>query len=182
VRSHRSLMAVMAAIVLVITGLVAIPSQASAAGVHTWYEIYAFNSGKCLDVTGGVRDAPNGTPIQQWTCTGRGNQLWRLAYTSSGATVFISYLNDKCLDVTNASTSDGARLQLWSCSGQSNQSWDYYTGSHGTTWKKIKSVKSGKCVDVTGGPNATGNGVPIQQWTCLGGVTNQEFNFHRLIN
>ncbi|WP_439654487.1 RICIN domain-containing protein [Streptacidiphilus neutrinimicus] len=28
-----------------------------------------------------------------------------------------------CLDVTGASTADGALVQLWTCSGQSNQHW-----------------------------------------------------------
>ena len=43
-----------------------------------------------------------------------------------------------------------------------------------TGWVNIISKNSGKCLDVTGGPAATADGVPLQQWTCLGG-TNQEF-------
>jgi glucosylceramidase len=38
----------------------------------------------------------------------------------------------------------------------------------------VVSKNSGKCLDITGGPTATSNGVPAQQWTCIGG-TNQAF-------
>jgi hypothetical protein len=38
----------------------------------------------------------------------------------------------------------------------------------------IVSKYSGKCLDVRGGANATGNGAPIEQWTCAGPTaTNQ---------
>ncbi len=43
-------------------------------------------------------------------------------------------------------------------------------------WVNIVSKNSGKCLDMTGGPSATWNGDPAQQWTCVGG-TNQAFQF-----
>lgn len=43
-----------------------------------------------------------------------------------------------------------------------------------TVFLQIRAQHSGKCLDVTGGTAATGDGVPIQQWTSLGaGQTNQ---------
>ena len=41
-------------------------------------------------------------------------------------------------------------------------------------WVSVISKNSGKCLDVMGGPSATASGVPLQQWTCVGGL-NQEF-------
>jgi hypothetical protein len=39
---------------------------------------------------------------------------------------------------------------------------------------QVVARHSGKCLDVNGGPGATGNGVKVQQWDCLGaGQTNQ---------
>jgi hypothetical protein len=41
------------------------------------------------------------------------------------------------------------------------------TGVTATT-TRIVSAASSKCLDVTGGPTAIGNGIPIEQWTCSG--------------
>jgi hypothetical protein len=38
--------------------------------------ILGVQSGLCLDVTGGVRVAPNGTALELWPCTGMTNQKW----------------------------------------------------------------------------------------------------------
>ncbi len=43
-------------------------------------------------------------------------------------------------------------------------------------WVNVVSKNSGKCLDMTGGPSATWEMDPAQQWTCWGG-TNQEFQF-----
>jgi glucosylceramidase len=40
----------------------------------------------------------------------------------------------------------------------------------------VISKNSGKCLDMKGGPSATWELDPAQQWTCLGG-TNQSFKF-----
>lgn len=37
-----------------------------------------------------------------------------------------------------------------------------------STSYQIKAVHSGKCLDISGGPDATGNGVPALQWECTG--------------
>jgi hypothetical protein len=42
-----------------------------------YFEFVARNSGKCLDVTGG--SSADGTRLQQWTCYGGANQLFRVA-------------------------------------------------------------------------------------------------------
>ncbi len=45
-----------------------------------------------------------------------------------------------------------------------------------TGYVNVVSKNSGKCLDITGGPSATANGILVQQWTCLNG-TNQAFEF-----
>ncbi|MEW9554690.1 ricin-type beta-trefoil lectin domain protein, partial [Nonomuraea sp. NPDC050783] len=64
----------------------------------------------------------------------------------------------RCLDVPNASTTDGTQLQLWDCTGGSNQQWTY------TSANEIK-VYGNKCLDAAG----TSNGVKAQIYSCWGG-------------
>ncbi|HEX4168192.1 MAG TPA: RICIN domain-containing protein [Bryobacteraceae bacterium] len=45
-------------------------------------------------------------------------------------------------------------------------------------WVQVVSENSGKCLDMTGGPAATWQTDPAQQWTCSGSQqTNQQFQF-----
>jgi hypothetical protein len=39
----------------------------------------------------------------------------------------------------------------------------------------VVAQNSGKCLDVIGGPSATGNGVQLEQWSCVSGATNQAY-------
>ncbi|WP_396448635.1 endo-1,4-beta-xylanase [Actinomadura sp.] len=64
----------------------------------------------------------------------------------------------RCLDVPNASTSDGVQLQLWDCHGGTNQQWTY------TDSQELR-VYGNKCLDAAG----TGNGTKVQIYSCWGG-------------
>ncbi|MDQ2844065.1 MAG: RICIN domain-containing protein [Acidobacteriota bacterium] len=47
-----------------------------------------------------------------------------------------------------------------------------------TGWVNVISKNTGKCLDLTGGPAATWQTDPAQQWTCIGSAqTNQQFQF-----
>jgi glucosylceramidase len=48
-------------------------------------------------------------------------------------------------------------------------------GISSSTWYQVVNANSGKCVDAANG--GTANGTPVQQWTCAGGNTNQEWQF-----
>ena len=67
---------------------------------------------------------------------------------------------------------DESSLMVDSNSAQAGTS----SGSVPTGWVNIVSKNSGKCLDMAGGPSATWDGDPAQQWTCWGG-TNQQFQF-----
>jgi hypothetical protein len=72
--------------------------------------------------------------------------------------------SNRCLDVPNASQTDGALLQIWDCNNQANQQWTLTSGGQLT-------VYGTKCLDV---PNhATANGTRVQIWTCTGGANQQ---------
>jgi hypothetical protein len=79
--------------------------------------------------------------------------------------------SDKCMDVrggTNA-TADYTPVQQYQClsGGQTNQWWYFHQTGDGSTFY-VTAQNSGKCLDVRGGTGATGNGVALQQYTCLG--------------
>ncbi|GJF33667.1 extracellular exo-alpha-L-arabinofuranosidase [Kitasatospora sp. NE20-6] len=70
----------------------------------------------------------------------------------------------RCLDVSNASQSDGALLQIYDCSGGTNQLWTSTSGSQLT-------VYGNKCLDVPG--HATTAGTRVQIWACSGAANQQ---------
>jgi glucosylceramidase len=77
-------------------------------------------------------------------------------------------------DATNGGTSNGTAVQQWTCySGNTNQEWQFQPTSGGY-YEVVTRNAPALGWDVTGGPGATGNGVPIQLWT-YGGGTNQQW-------
>ncbi|MCX3058288.1 non-reducing end alpha-L-arabinofuranosidase family hydrolase [Streptomyces beihaiensis] len=70
----------------------------------------------------------------------------------------------RCLDVPNASQTDGTYLQIWDCSGNANQQWT-------STDSGQLTVYGNKCLDVPG--HATTAGTRVQIWTCSGGANQQ---------
>ncbi|MGP3920275.1 family 43 glycosylhydrolase [Nonomuraea sp. 10N515B] len=69
----------------------------------------------------------------------------------------------KCLDVSGASSADGADVIQWSCNGGTNQQWRIEDLGNDTS--RLVNVRSGKVLDV----NACGSadGTNIQQWSWL---------------
>jgi hypothetical protein len=72
----------------------------------------------------------------------------------------------RCVDVPNASTTNGTQVQLWDCSGGSGQLWTSTSGKQFT-------VYGNKCLDASG--RGTSNGTAVIIWDC-NGQTNQQWN------
>jgi hypothetical protein len=85
--------------------------------------IVSANSGRCLDVYGGVGATADGARVVQWACHGGTNQQWRVQDLGTGYVNLIARHSNKCLDVTGASTADGAQLVQWTCGTGTNQQW-----------------------------------------------------------
>jgi hypothetical protein len=89
------------------------------------YELIARNSGRCVDVLNG--SAENGARAQQWTCNGGPQQKWAgPAVETVGGVNYINLIakhSGKCMDVTGASTANGAGIQQWTCNGGNQQKW-----------------------------------------------------------
>lgn len=173
-RLQRSGIGLLLTLATVLAGVFVAVSPASAALPNEGtYVIRALNSGRCLDVVAG--STANGARVQQWDCNGGLQQAWLLDSLSVGYFRLINVKSGKCMDIRNVSTADGAWVQQWDCNGGNQQRFSANTTDGGRSIR-IRASHSGKCLDVTGGPGATGNGVKIQQWTCFSSApTNQRF-------
>jgi hypothetical protein len=69
--------------------------------------------------------------------------------------------SNRCLDVPNNSTTNGALLDVWDCNGGSNQGWTVLSNGE-------LQVYGNKCLDVPN--NATAAGTKVDIWTCNGGA------------
>jgi ricin-type beta-trefoil lectin protein len=108
-----------------------------------------------------TRDIPNRRP-----CSSRENQVWSIEPGDDGYySRLVSRQSGKCLDVSGASTEDGAPIILWQCHGGANQQWRLEP--FGEEYRLV-ARHSGKCLDVTGW--SPENGTRIIQWQCNGGA------------
>jgi endo-1,4-beta-xylanase len=87
------------------------------------------------------------------------------AWAATGSPI-VGGQSGRCVDVPNATTTNGAQVQLWDCNGASNQSWTY-------TASKQLTVYGNMCLDAGG----SGNGAGIQIYSC-NGQTNQQWNLN----
>src|SRR6185295_13982817 len=85
-----------------------------------------------------------------------------------GAGRIVGVQSGRCIDVPNATQTNGTRVQLWDCNGQSNQQWTYTAG-------KQLQVYGSKCLDANG--QGTANGTAVIIWDC-NGQANQQWNLN----
>jgi hypothetical protein len=94
---------------------------------------------------GGIVDPPPPPPLGQ-----------QIVGTQSG----------RCVDVPNASTTNGTQIQLWDCHSGTNQRWTH-------TASRQLMVYGNKCLDASGA--GTSNGTLAVIWDC-NGQANQQWN------
>ncbi|MET8231314.1 non-reducing end alpha-L-arabinofuranosidase family hydrolase [Micromonospora sp. NPDC005298] len=87
---------------------------------------------------------------------------------SGGAGRIVGVQSGRCIDVPNATQTNGTRVQLYDCNSQSNQQWTYTSG------KQLR-VYGTKCLDANGAATANGTGIII--WDCNSGA-NQQWNIN----
>lgn len=78
--------------------------------------------------------------------------------------------SEKCADVVDASTDDGAELIQYTCGSGLNQSWELQPAGDG--YYHLVAQHSGKCMDVDA--ESTANKAQVIQWEC-NGQTNQQW-------
>ena|GEM_PF-3022563 len=137
------------------------------AAAATPLPLVAKHSGKCLDVRGGPTATADGVLIEQWSCSGQSNQNWTLKDMGSGQVELIAQSSGKCAEVINGATANGSGIQQATCTGSPRQLWSKQ--SAGATGEyKFVNVPANRCLDITGGTGATGDGVLAELWDCTG--------------
>jgi hypothetical protein len=68
-----------------------------------------------------------------------------------------SQVDNRCLDISQSNTGNGALVDTWDCDGTPNQRWHFDGG-------RIRSDLNNKCLDVAGGNG--GNGGAIDMLDC----------------
>ncbi|MEX0171210.1 RICIN domain-containing protein [Streptomyces sp. LMG1-1-1.1] len=128
------------------------------------YRITSTKTGKALSVSSGVLGfaSPGSATSQQWIRSTTGDGHHTLVNVASG----------KLLDVTGASTADGAPVGVHQPTTGGNQSWTFPRTAP-DTWKSLSFRHSGKCLDVSGAGSA--DGAAVVQYGCNTG-TNQQWS------
>ena len=103
--------------------------------------------------------------------TGLQQQQWQLVPGAAGAYVLMNNLSSKVLEVTSASTSNGAQVDQYDYLAGRNQQWQFVLVTGSGYYYQVKNLNSGKGLDVTG--VSTSNGALLQQWDYLGGANQQ---------
>jgi hypothetical protein len=167
--------ALAAAAVMTVTAGLTIGRPAFAANPDP---IISLNSGMCLQPapTGLQSITDNGVRIAQLPCTGRSEQRWHSVPVGDddGQTLYylINNLSGKCLDVTNASSSDRASIQQYTCNDGGSEKWivqPYVIGGFQYT-----NSRTDKCLDNRGASNLS---VYIWQYRCTTLNSAQAFTF-----
>jgi hypothetical protein len=121
------------------------------------------NTSLCLDIQGG--SSVNGAVIQLYAKNSSSAQRFKLAAPTASIpngiyTIGASYTN-KVLDVSGASTANGANIQLWTANNTSAQRFRL-TYNTTTGYYTITNLGSGKVLDVDGA--RISNGSNVWQW------------------
>ncbi|ALG06960.1 hypothetical protein AOZ06_08505 [Kibdelosporangium phytohabitans] len=118
-------------------------------------------------------DVPGGSTaefvfLKQATCktpvgSGSYNQLFQLQLLGNGNYWVIPRNSNKCVQVWNESTADGAGIQQLACYSSLSQQWNTPVVSenpNGSVNLMFRNVLSGKCI------TANGNGTTLTQQSC----------------
>ncbi|WP_329539805.1 RICIN domain-containing protein [Streptomyces sp. NBC_01358] len=128
------------------------------------YRVTNAKTGKALAVSGGTLTfaAPGSSTAQQWI----------RSTTGDGHNTLINAASGTLLDVTGASTGDGAPVGVYRPTTGANQSWTFPAAA-ADTWKPLSFRHSSRCLDVSGA--SAGDGAAVVQYGCNAG-TNQQWS------
>lgn len=134
----------------------------------TEYFIKNLYSGKYLDVSGGI--AANGTNVQQYEYNGTDSQRWMIAKKPNGASnevVILTRLGNAnnlyvyALDISNASSDDGANAQIYTYNSTSAQTFMIDYNQDFNFRIKPKCTSYSKAISISG--NGFDNEVNVVQ-------------------
>ncbi|MBI5029526.1 MAG: RICIN domain-containing protein [Chloroflexi bacterium] len=110
---------------------------------RSYYSFVSKVSNLCIDVKNESRD--NGTPIWQFNCNGKDNQLWTMR-SQGGSYEIIGKQSGKCLGPARGIPGPGANMVQSDCVGGKDQLWNLV--SRGTNLFELHGQSSGLCMEV----------------------------------
>jgi cytochrome c len=129
-------------------------NTAALSGSHVLYMVFKGTTNNWFDLDS-FTFGGNGVGEPVTDGGGVAGRTWTVAAVHSG----------KFVDVSGASTADGAQVVQWAATGGNNQKWQAVDAGSGTVY--LKAVHSGRCLDVTNG--STAEGAFLQQLACTNG-------------
>jgi hypothetical protein len=129
-------------------------STAALSGSHALYMVFKGSSNNWFDLDS-FTFGGNGVGQPVTGGDGIAGRTWTVTATHS----------NRLMDVSGASTADGAQVVQWAATGGNNQKWQAVDAGNGAV--SLRAVHSGKCLDLTNG--STAQGAFLQQLTCSSG-------------
>ncbi|MGY1496853.1 alpha-L-fucosidase [Streptomyces sp. QTS52] len=130
-----------------------------------------------------VRVTVTGLPAGVWASI-RNLEIYDRPFTADlGTFKLVNRKSGKVMDVSGASSADGAAIIQWPSTGGTNQQWKLLPNSDGSY--RLSNVRSGKVLD---SPGSSAQGAQLDQWADTG-TGNQWWNlvpatsgYYRLVN
>ncbi|WP_372411269.1 RICIN domain-containing protein [Streptomyces luteireticuli] len=140
----------------------AAPARADLAGV---VQIQAGSSNQCVAVTTGPKTRNGERAHLDYCDTDSEGTLWRVNPTANSAVEFRSWNGDKCLEVENSGSKEGAAVQVWDCNGGKQMRWQVDLVIPNRNLYQIRPTHAqNRCLDV---PNSNiSQSMPLWQWAC----------------
>jgi hypothetical protein len=171
-----------------LVGMLAAPAAAYAAGAKPsaptapsssapFAYLQNYNSGKCIEVPG--YSTQEGLQLDQWSCIGQTNELWRPYQNTSGDYVFWNEANSYCIEVGGYSTANGAWIAQWPCTPASAASnfifypYLFIGNINGLSYYEWANIYTNKCLNISGA--STADGAKLIQWDCIPTAKNEWF-------
>ncbi|WP_405406624.1 RICIN domain-containing protein [Streptomyces sp. NBC_01104] len=128
------------------------------------YRVTSRKTGQALSASDGTLTlAPPGTSTAQ---------QWIRSTTGDGHHTLINRASGELLDVSGASTGDGAPVGVYRPTTGANQSWTLPSAAP-DSWRTLAFRHSSRCLDVSGA--GSGDGAAVVQYGCTAG-TNQQWS------
>jgi glucosylceramidase len=138
-----------------------------------YYTFVADNSGLCIAAPSNA----SGAQLAQYTCNGTSAQAFSLVPNAGiNASSWYEVVNEGsglCATAAGGSTANGTAVQQSPCTGATSQLWQFVPTSVSGYYEVLNdnAQSQGESWNITGGPGATGQGVPLQTWN-YGGTAN----------
>jgi hypothetical protein len=149
------------------------PNPGSKYGTLIPFDVFNYNSGLCLGISGDANDQP----AVQWGCNVNADQRWHWGSQNSSYPGWYQLVNanGSCLGITGGSLNQGAQAVGWSCLGSSHYD-QYWTplpySCNG--YIPLEDLNSGYVLGVSG--NSKTQGAAVVQWGYQGVCNNQFWN------